>query len=168
MLISLLNRGSLTVYIKGTSLWQSCMWRQLLFLYGCRSWVDMRWHCKVCPSFRTPATGGGKTQGDFHFWVFCSFTALSCITLCVDFKWLNKLVVFPWGADTVVWHILHNIFVCSESDYYLKYNLFYFPNAWSQVCNNVSCWPTAVSSIVQAAAVFVLLCLLQLHVSVVQ
>ena len=29
---------------------------------------------------------------------------------------LNKLVVFPWGADTVAWHILHNIFVCSESD----------------------------------------------------
>ena len=36
--------------------------------------------------------GGGRSRGAFHFWVL--------------FKWLNKLVVFPWGADTVAWHIL--------------------------------------------------------------
>ena len=54
--------------------------------------------------------GSGRSRGAFHFWVFCSFTTWSCITLCVDFKWLNKLVVFPWGVDTVVWHI----FVCSS------------------------------------------------------
>ena len=46
--------------------------------------------------------GGGRSRGAFHFWVL--------------FKWLNKLVVFPWGVDTVTWHILYNIFVCSESD----------------------------------------------------
>ena len=61
--------------------------------------------------------GCGRSRGAFHFWVFCSFTTWSCITLCVDFKWLNKLVVFPWGADTVAWHILHDIFVCFDSDY---------------------------------------------------
>ena len=31
----------------------------------------------------------------FIFEFFCSFTTWSCITLCVDFKWLNKLVEFP-------------------------------------------------------------------------
>ena len=60
--------------------------------------------------------GDDRREELFIFEFLCSFTTWSCITLRVDFKWLNKLVVFHWGADTVMWHILHNIFVCSESD----------------------------------------------------
>ena len=41
---------------------------------------------------------GGRSRGAFNFLVLSSFTTWSCITLCVDFKWLNKLVLFPWGA----------------------------------------------------------------------
>lgn len=37
----------------------------------------------------------------FMFAFLCSFTAWSYITLCVDFTWLDKLVAFPRGADTV-------------------------------------------------------------------
>lgn len=61
------------------------------------------------------AVAGGEELFIFEF--FCSFTVWSCITLCVDIKWLNKLVVFPWGADMVTGHILHNIFIWSESDF---------------------------------------------------
>ena len=54
----------------------------------------------------------------FSFLIFVVPSIFGHVSLCVWtwWKWLNNLIMFPWGADTVAWHILRNIFVCSESD----------------------------------------------------
>ena len=90
----------------------------LLCLYACGSWVDMGWWVEELVSSRV--------RRSFSFFP----SLLGHVLLCVraDFKWLNRLVVFAWGADTVAWHIFHNIFVCSESDFVQSHtpqNLYY-------------------------------------------